>query len=133
MPRTLCSMAYLVCRSCGHQNETSARRCERCGATEEHLRAGADLGPWWPLIGILGILAALEAAARAIGGDAILAWLAVAAAVCLASGAQGLRRGALRFRGRGPAGSTARLQSAALVVLGLAALAIFIARLVRGA
>lgn len=125
-------MPHLSCRSCGHQNEIGARRCANCGGPEEELRADVDWGPWWPLIGILGILAILYAAARVAGRDAVLSWMALAAAVCLATGVRGLQRRSLRFRGRGPTGLTARWQSAALLALGLAALAIFLTRLVRG-
>ena len=125
-------MPYLICRVCREQNEISARRCANCGAPEEALRAGTDLGPWWPLAGILGILAILYAVARTAGRDAVLVWLVLAATVCLSAGGAGLRRGALQFRGRGPSGLTARWQSAALLALGLAALVIFGARLALG-
>lgn len=125
-------MPYLVCRSCGHQNETSARRCAECGAPEDELRSGTDLGPWWPLAGIFAALAVLYAVARPLGRDAVLAWLVLAAVVCTAFGIYGLRSGALSLRGRGPSGSTARWQSTVLVALGIASLAIFIARIVRG-
>jgi len=125
-------MPYLVCRSCGHQNETSARRCANCGVPEEELRAGTDLGPWWPLVGIFGVLAVLYAVARALGRDAVGIWLVLAALSCLAAGGLGIWRGSLRFRGRGPDGATARGPSAALLALGLAALIILIVRLARG-